>query len=85
MSGQFDGAAVQATKTQIQMLADEIAALRAIPADDPRRVTADRVVAVKVDTIRTLRSLLPGIATGAAEVGRRPEWIGARRVTVAGW
>jgi hypothetical protein len=58
---------VVAAKAQIQMLADEIAVLRAIPVGDPRRVSADRVVAVKVATIRSLRAGLPGIPTGAAD------------------
>jgi hypothetical protein len=66
VTGQTDPAVV-AAKAQIQMLADEIAVLRTIPAGDPRRVSADRVVAVKAATIRSLRAVLPGIPTCAAD------------------
>jgi hypothetical protein len=59
-------------KARIQMLADEIAVLRAISDDGPRRATADRVVAVKADVIRSLRSLLPGIPSGHTDVRRQP-------------
>jgi len=72
VNGQLDAAAVVAMKAQIQMLADEIAALRAISDADLRRPTADRVVAVKVDMIQSLRSLLPGIPSGHTDVRRQP-------------
>jgi hypothetical protein len=64
MSGQREPADIGEVKARIQMLAEEIAVLRAVAGDDPRRATADRVVAVNADMIGRLRLLLPGIPTG---------------------
>jgi hypothetical protein len=62
VTGPADAAVVE-VKAQIQMLADEIAALRAIPGGDPHQGSANRVVALKAATIRSLWTLLPGITT----------------------
>jgi hypothetical protein len=56
---------------QIQLLAEEIVVLRAIGDDDRRRVSADRVVALKVGTSRHLRALLPAIPAGPVDVRRQ--------------
>jgi hypothetical protein len=63
MNGQREPIDVGEVKTRIQVLAEEIAMLRSVAGDDPRRATADRVVAVKAGMIRRLRLLLPGIPT----------------------
>jgi hypothetical protein len=78
---QRDAVTVAEIKQQIQVLAEEIAMLRAVGADDPRWATADRMVTVKVGMIRHLRGLLPAVPTGDIDV-RRQSWEGAEAAAV---
>ena len=60
-NGTIDPGSISEIQVQIQLLADEIAALRVISSDDPRSVDALRIVRVKQRSIAHLRKFLPSV------------------------